>query len=166
MRHLVQLGHRRIGFIGEGAPVPLGFTTPVRRLAAYREICPEPEPAFETAGRFTVAGGERAMAMLLGLPRRPTAVFAASDEMAFGALRTLRRAGLRVPEDVSVLGFDDHELADLLELSTVAQPVAELGERAGLRVLARLSAEKVSQSRTIIGTHLVLRGSTAPASER
>jgi LacI family transcriptional regulator, repressor for deo operon, udp, cdd, tsx, nupC, and nupG len=106
----------------------LGFTTPVRRLAAYREICPEPEPAFETAGRFTVAGGERAMATLLGLPRRPTAVFAASDEMAFGALRPLRRAGLRV--------------------------------------LARLSAEKVSQSRTIIGTHLVLRGSTAPPSGR
>jgi LacI family repressor for deo operon, udp, cdd, tsx, nupC, and nupG len=163
MRHLVQLGHRRIGFVGEGAPVPLGFTTPLRRLAAYREVCPEPDPAFETAGRFTVAGGERAMATLLGLPRRPTAVFAASDEMAFGALRTLRRAGLRVPEDVSVLGFDDHDLADLLELSTVAQPVAELGARAGHRVLARLSGEKVSQSRTIVGTHLVLRGSTAPA---
>ena len=55
-----------------------------------------------------------------GLPRRPSAVFAASDEMAFGALRALRRAGLRVPNDVSVLGFDDQDLADLLELSTVA----------------------------------------------
>ncbi len=170
MRHLVQLGHREIAFIGESAPIPLGFTTPLRRLAAYREVyhavCREdgrePDPAFETGGGFTVAGGERAMGALLGLPRRPTAVFAASDEMAFGALRTLRRAGLRVPADVSVLGFDDHDLAGLLELSTVAQPVAELGARAGRLLLARLSGGKIATSPSILGTQLVLRGSTAP----
>ncbi|MEV7038186.1 LacI family DNA-binding transcriptional regulator [Amycolatopsis sp. NPDC051061] len=170
MRHLVQLGHREIAFIGESAPIPLGFTTPLRRLAAYREVyhavCRddgrEPDPAFETGGGFTVAGGERAMSALLGLSRRPTAVFAASDEMAFGALRTLRRAGLRVPADVSVLGFDDHDLAGLLELSTVAQPVAELGERAGRLLLARLSGGKIATSPSILGTQLVLRGSTAP----
>ncbi|MEV6625114.1 LacI family DNA-binding transcriptional regulator [Amycolatopsis sp. NPDC051106] len=174
MRHLVQLGHREIAFIGERPPIPLGFTTPLRRLAAYREVyhavCREdgrePEPAFETGGGFTVAGGEEAMGTLLGLPRRPTAVFAASDEMAFGALRTLRRAGLRVPEDVSVLGFDDHDLADLLELSTVAQPVAELGAWAGGLLLARLSGGKIATSPSILGTRLVLRGSTAPPSVR
>lgn len=170
MRHLVQLGHRDIAFIGESTPVPLGFTTPLRRREAYRRIyhavCREdgrtPDPAFETGGGFTVAGGERAMGTLLGLPRRPTAVFAASDEMAFGALRTLRRAGLRVPEDVSVLGFDDHELAGLLDLSTVAQPVAALGERAGRLLLSRLSGGKIGTSPLILGTQLVLRGSTAP----
>lgn len=174
MRHLVQLGHREIAFIGESAPIPLGFTTPLRRLAAYREVyhavCRadgrEPEAAFETGGGFTVAGGERAMGALLGLPRRPTAVFAASDEMAFGALRTLRRAGLRVPEDVSVLGFDNHDLSDLLELSTVAQPVAELGERAGRLLLARLSGGKIATIPSILGTQLVLRGSTAPCPGR
>ncbi|WP_410622379.1 LacI family DNA-binding transcriptional regulator [Amycolatopsis sp. cmx-8-4] len=174
MRHLVQLGHREIAFIGEDAPVPLGFTTPLRRLAAYREIshavCREdgraPDAAFETGGGFTVAGGERAMGTLLGLPRRPTAVFAASDEMAFGALRALRRAGLRVPDDVSVLGFDDHDLAELLDLSTVAQPVAELGGRAGERILARLSDGKILTSPAILRTRLVLRGSTAPPASR
>ncbi len=174
MRHLVQLGHREIAFIGEDAPVPLGFTTPLRRLAAYREIshavCREdgraPDAAFETGGGFTVAGGERAMGTLLGLPRRPTAVFAASDEMAFGALRALRRAGLRVPDDVSVLGFDDHDLAELLDLSTVAQPVAELGARAGERILARLSDGKILTSPAILRTRLVLRGSTAPPTSR
>lgn len=170
MRHLVQLGHREIAFIGESAPIPLGFTAPLRRLAAYREVyhgvCREdgrvPDPAFETGGGFTLTGGERAMGSLLGLRRRPTAVFAASDEMAFGALRTLRQAGLRVPADVSVLGFDNHDLADLLELSTVAQPVAELGERAGRLILARLSGGKIATSPSILGTRLVLRGSTAP----
>ncbi|MFJ1768370.1 LacI family DNA-binding transcriptional regulator [Amycolatopsis sp. NPDC088138] len=174
MRHLVQLGHREIGFIGETAPVPLGFTTPLRRLAAYREVyhavCREdgrePEAAFETGGGFTVTGGEQAMGTLLGLPRRPSAVFAASDEMAFGALRALRRAGLRVPHDVSVLGFDDHDLAGLLELSTVAQPVAELGEHAGRRLLARLSEGKILTSPAILRTRLVLRGSTAPPTTR
>jgi LacI family repressor for deo operon, udp, cdd, tsx, nupC, and nupG len=95
--------------------------------------------------------------------RRPSAVFAASDEMAFGALR---RAGLRVPDDVSVLGFDDHDLADLLELSTVAQPVAELGERAGRLLLARLSAGKILTSPAILRARLVLRGSTAPPPRR
>ncbi|MEA5360138.1 LacI family DNA-binding transcriptional regulator [Amycolatopsis sp., V23-08] len=174
MRHLVQLGHREIGFIGETAPVPLGFTTPLRRLAAYREVyhavCREdgraPEAGFETGGGFTVSGGEQAMGTLLGLPRRPSAVFAASDEMAFGALRALRRAGLRVPHDVSVLGFDDHDLAGLLELSTVAQPVAELGEHAGRLLLARLSDGKILTSPAILRTRLVLRGSTAPPTTR
>ena len=172
MRHLVQLGHREIGFIGESAPVPLGFTTPLRRLAAYREVyhavCREdgrePEAGFETGGGFTVTGGEQAMGTLLGLPRRPSAVFAASDEMAFGALRALRRAGLRVPDDVSVLGFDDHDLAGLLELSAVAQPVAELGAHAGRLLLARLSDGKILTTPAIFRTRLVLRGSTAPPS--
>lgn len=97
---------------------------------------------------------------------RPTAVFAASDEMAFGALRALRRTGLRVPDDVSVLGFDDHDLAELLDLSTVAQPVAELGARAGERILARLSDGKILTSPAILRTRLVLRGSTAPPTAR
>jgi LacI family repressor for deo operon, udp, cdd, tsx, nupC, and nupG len=151
--------------------VPLGFTTPLRRLTACREIyhavCREdgrePEAGFETGGGFTVTGGEQAMGTLLGLPRRPSAVFAASDEMAFGALRALRRAGLRVPHDVSVPGFDDHDLACLLELSTVAQPVAE---RAGRLLLARLSDGKILTSPAILRTRLVLRGSTAPPTAR
>lgn len=166
MRHLARLGHRDIAFIGEHSPVPLGFTTPLRRLEAYRQVRRElgrpDDPALEAGGGFTVTGGERAMSTLLGGTVRPTAVFAASDEMAFGALRALRRAGLRVPQDVSVLGFDDHEMADLLDLSTVAQPIAELGRVAGERVLARLNGDTEPGETVHLGTRLVLRGSTAP----
>ncbi|MGW4523393.1 LacI family DNA-binding transcriptional regulator [Amycolatopsis sp. NPDC004378] len=165
MRHLAGLGHREIAFIGEGSPVPLGFTAPVRRLAAFRQVreelgCPA-DPAFEAGGHFTIAGGERAMSRLLGGTKRPTAVFAASDEMAFGALRALRRAGLRAPHDISVIGFDDHEMSDLLELSTVVQPVAEIGRLTGERVVARLGGDPSSRT-SQVDTHLVLRGSTAP----
>ena len=81
------------------------------------------------------------MARLLGLRSPPTAVFAHCDEVALGAVRTLRRAGLRVPEDLSVIGIDDHPLAALTDLTTVAQPVREQGRRAGELVQAALRGE-------------------------
>lgn len=166
MRHLTQLGHRDIAFIGQGDVIPLGFVTPVLRLAAYRDMLSEAglesDPVFEACGHFTMTGGERAMSALFGGTRLPTAVFAASDEMAFGALKAIRRAGLRVPEDISVIGFDDHDMADMLELTTVAQPVSEQGERAGELLLARLSGHTSPQSPIVLDTRLMLRGSTAP----
>lgn len=164
MRLLVQLGHRDIAFIGQMDPVPLGFTTPMARLRAYRDTMAElrlAEPT-EAEGHFTISGGEAAMTALLTRPRRPTAVFAASDEMAFGALRCLRKTGLDVPGDVSVIGFDGHEMADLVELSTVAQPVAEQGGVAARLLLDWLDGTTPPE-RTLLETRLVLNGSTGPA---
>jgi LacI family repressor for deo operon, udp, cdd, tsx, nupC, and nupG len=120
------------------------------------------DPSLDMDGGFTVAGGQSAMSSLLAGALRPTAVFAASDEMAFGAMRALRKSGLRVPEDVSLIGFDDHETADLLDLTTVAQPLFAQGERAARMLIARLAGEPVPEGPVILPTELIIRGSTAP----
>ncbi|MBB1246826.1 LacI family DNA-binding transcriptional regulator, partial [Streptomyces durbertensis] len=170
VRHLVNLGHRRIGMIS-GASGPLHWTTPVQRRQAYLDVLADAgighDPSLEVDGGYTVEGGERAMTELLANSRPPTAVFAQSDEMAMGALRVLRRHRLRVPDDVSVVGFDDHELAEVVGLTTVAQPVARQGAEA-----ARLLLEQLDRPGTETPGHvrmpirLELRETTAPPNPR
>jgi LacI family repressor for deo operon, udp, cdd, tsx, nupC, and nupG len=99
------------------------------------------------------------MRQLLALTRRPSAVFAESDEMAYGAIRAIRRAGLTVPEDVAVIGFDDHATAELMDLSTVRQPVAEQGVRLARTLLTALHGA-VEPTDVVLDTELVVRGST------
>jgi LacI family transcriptional regulator, repressor for deo operon, udp, cdd, tsx, nupC, and nupG len=101
------------------------------------------------------------MGELLGLREPPTAVYAHSDELAIGAMRTLRRAGIRVPEDISVIGIDDHPLAELTDLTTVSQPVRQQGVLAGQMVLGLLQGEDVERAVTV-PTRLIIRRSTAP----
>ena len=96
------------------------------------------EPDLEACGHFTIEGGERAMTTLLARPNPPTAVFAMSDEMAFGALRALRAHGLQPGRDVSVVGFDGHEMSEHLDLTTIVQPVEEIGARAAMALLEAL----------------------------
>lgn len=101
------------------------------------------------------------MAKLLSRPEPPTAVYAHSDEVALGAIRTLRRVGLRIPEDLSVIGIDDHPVAELIDLTTVRQPVREQGEPAGRMLLSILGGEETDHD-VVVPTQLVIRGSTAP----
>jgi DNA-binding LacI/PurR family transcriptional regulator len=101
------------------------------------------------------------MAKLLSLCEPSTAVYAHSDEPALGAIRTLRRAGLRVPEDISVIGIYDHPLAELTDLTTVRQPVHRQGAHAAEIVLSLLRGEQVEKAVTM-PTQLVIRRSTAP----
>jgi DNA-binding LacI/PurR family transcriptional regulator len=107
------------------------------------------------------AQGADAMAQLLSLPEPPTAVYAHSDEVALGAMRTIRRAGLRVPEDISVVGVDDHPLADLVDLTTVRQPAREQGVLAARMLLALLRGEDGVDQAITLPTYLVPRRSTA-----
>lgn len=172
VRHLVNLGHRDIGLISGGDDVPMHFTTPLDRRRGYLEVLEAAgiafDPQLEAVGDFTVAGGQRAMGELLSRARRPTAVFALSDEMAFGAMRTLRMSGLRVPEDVSVVGFDDHDMADLLDLTTIAQPVVEQGAAVARLLLGQLSGADATEQHHVLSlpTRLVVRRTTAPPSHR
>ena len=101
------------------------------------------------------------MSQLLSLREPPTAVYAHSDEVAVGAMRTLRRAGLRIPEDISVIGIDDHPLAELTDLTTVSQPVRQQGLLAGQMVLGLLQGDDIERAVTM-PTRLVIRQSTAP----
>jgi LacI family repressor for deo operon, udp, cdd, tsx, nupC, and nupG len=165
--HLLQLGHRRIAYVGGDPRQRINFTAPVDRragwLAALREAGIEPDPSWEVPGRFTAAGGLAAGNLLLDLPEPPTAVFCASDDMASGILVAARRRGLKVPEDLSILGVDGTELAELLDLSTVAQPVRKQGEIAARMVLQALRGEQRHRlEHAVLPVVLMERGSTAP----
>ncbi|MGI8879597.1 MAG: LacI family DNA-binding transcriptional regulator [Jatrophihabitans sp.] len=163
--HLISLGHEKIGLIGGDTDDPMRFTPPLHRrdgyLNALRRAGLAADPSHEVLGYFTVDGGEQAMRQMLSVAQRPTAVFAESDEMAYGALRALRRSGLRVPEDIAVIGFDDHASANLLDLSTIRQPVAEQGVRIATEMLCATESNRASEA-SVLSTELVVRGSTDP----
>ena len=167
MRHLLELGHRRIGYIGGSLENQLDSSAPLDRLTGYRQAMAEAgvsvEREWEVTGDFTVRGGAAAAERLLALRPRPTAIFAASDEMAIGTIRAARGSGLRVPEDLSVIGIDDHEMAELFELTTVSQPAHEQGRLAARLLLDAIQADGSPEPQTItVPTALVVRGTTAP----
>jgi len=171
VEHLIGLGHTRIAMIG-GAPDGHELSAPAARTRGYRAalVAAGLSPGPVRDGGFTPAGGAAAMAELLDCPDGPpSAVFCQSDEMAFGALQTLQRAGIRVPDQVSVVGFDDHELADAFQLTTVGQPISAQGAAAARWLTAGLEAlqPSVGQPSAADSLHpvrLVRRGSTAPPS--
>jgi len=165
VRHLLDLGHTRIAFIGGEPGDLLHSRAPSDRLAGYRSELAmagvSPDPALEEDGGFTVHGGMAAMERVLARHTPLTALFAASDEMAMGAMHVARRAGLRVPQDLSVIGIDDQEMAELFDLTTVAQPVAAQGEIAAEMLLTALAQPDRPPPTVILPTRLVVRGTTA-----
>jgi LacI family transcriptional regulator, repressor for deo operon, udp, cdd, tsx, nupC, and nupG len=168
VRHVLDLGHRRVGFIG--GDDPLRTAMPAERRAGYRaELIAAGlpvHPELEAVGEFTVRSGYAAAVRLLQLPEPPTAIFAASDEMAMGAVQAARRAGIAVPRDLSVIGIDDHEMAELLDLTTVAQPVVAQGVLAAEMILGALVEPDGEPHSVIVPTELVVRGTTGPAPRR
>jgi DNA-binding LacI/PurR family transcriptional regulator len=143
--HLLDLGHRRIAYIGGDPDDRRNLAAPLDRragwLAAMRSAGVEPAPAYAEISDFTAATGRQATERLLALREPPTAVFAASDDIAFGVLCAARAAGIDVPADLSVIGVDDHELSETLGLTTIAQPVAEQGRIAAQLVLAVIGGD-------------------------
>ncbi|MFC5799055.1 substrate-binding domain-containing protein [Streptomyces formicae] len=166
VNYLVSLGHERIALIGGSPREPVHFTAPMDRRVGYRQALREHglthDPTLEIQGDFSMSGGQASMAALLSLPRRPTAVFAACDEMAFGAMRVLRDSGVPTPEGVSVIGFDDHDMSALLGLTTMAQPVAEQGRLAARAVLTALENPRQAPQDIVLPTHLQIRSTTGP----
>lgn len=167
VRHLVLLGHRDIVMIS-GDPVdPVGRTTTAARQAGFDAALAEAGlrrgPDRVVAEPWGVAGGMLAAEQLLARRRLPTAIFAESDEMAMGALQVLRRAGIAVPGQVSVIGFDDHEMAPAGDLTTIAQPVRQQGELAARRLLDVLAGRDADAAvKVLLPTRLVVRGTTGP----
>ncbi len=166
VQHLLNLGHQDIGLIGDVQGLqPLPFSVPSDRrsgwIEALTEAGIEPRHDLEASGRFTVEGGHRAMTKILAARKRPTAVFCMSDEMAMGAIKAVRDHGLRVPEDVSIVGFDGHELAEVMELTTVAQPVVESGRKAGEFLLQTINGNR-SIPHEVMPTELIARRTSAP----
>jgi LacI family transcriptional regulator len=163
--HLLSLGHRRIAII-KGIE---GNADAAERLRGYRAALASAglgARAIEVAGEFNESSGFRAANVLLARKVRPSAIFAANDAMAIGALSALREAGLRVPEDVALAGFDDIPMARYLDpaLSSVHVDICALGERAALRLLAAVHDKDKHEHRAeTLPTTLVLRRSCGAA---
>ncbi len=140
--HLLALGHTRIAFVGDRMPAPFGLSSSELRLRGHRTALER--AGVEPRGEYTRLGGHdreeaRAMAApLFALDEAPTAVFAASDIQAVGVIEAATAAGLRVPEDVAVIGFDDIELAAVVGLTTVRQPLQASGRRGAELLLAAI----------------------------
>jgi LacI family transcriptional regulator len=159
--YLISLGHERIAFIAG----PSGLPTSAARLRGYRRTLEKHRIPLEKElvilGDFRYQGGYRAMEKLLKLTPPPTAVFAANDMMAVGAIACIRDHYLRVPEDISVLGFDDIPLASFLnpKLTTISQPRGEMGRMAVTMLMERLQDRNLPARRYVLPVTLVERES-------
>jgi LacI family transcriptional regulator len=164
MRHLLALGHRRIAAI-TGPP---GWMAEVERVRGYEAALAaagiERDPALVLSADFEVEPGAEAAGRLLDQPQRPTAILCFNDWMAVGAMRAARERGLRVPDDVSVMGYGDVVWASYLTptLTTIRQPLTDMG-RAAVSMLARVQAGERGAMRIELPTRVVIRDSTGPA---
>jgi len=163
--HLIAAGHRRIALITNAS---LDYTSAQHRQRGYRQALERAGLPFDAAlvrsGDFTPASGAAAMNSLLGLTPLPTAVFVASDTVAMGAIQAIKRAGLRIPQDIAVVGFDDIALAGFYDptLTTIRLPAHGLGWAAGERLIRVIQGETLDQSGVLLGTELVVRASSVP----
>ena len=162
--HLLELGHRRIAII-TGEP---GWFATEERINGYHAALATagvpPVPELIVRSDFEIDGGISAAKRLLALAEPPTAIFASNDNMAVGALRVALERGLRVPDDLSIVGFDDADISRIVSpaLTTVRQPLEEMG-RVAVSLLTRLiDGQKVETLGIELATRLVIRGSTAP----
>ena len=163
-RHLLTLGHRRIAMIRG----PQSWPCCRARFDGYRaalEAASLPvDPALTPVDILYVEGGLRAATALLAQPEPPTAIFSTNDLQAFGVYEAARRAGLRIPDDLSVVGFDDISYAAWCgpPLTTVHQPLADMGATAARTLVTLAAGNQPKHPRVELTTHLVIRESTAP----
>jgi LacI family transcriptional regulator len=158
----VRLGHRRIGLLS----VNLAVSTHRERALAYRRALREagidPNPAYEAHAQSSVADGFSATLRLLGQSPAPTALFVTSNRLIVGAVSAINNRGLRCPEDVSVVGFDDYDWQEAFRprLTTVAQPAYAIGQRAAQLLIARITGEQTGPPEEIVlHSQLVVRES-------
>ncbi len=163
-QHLLSLGHRRIGTITG----PHGWVASIHRLegflAALAGAGVDSDDDLIAKGNFTWESGHAAASRLLALEEPPTAIFAFNDEMALGAMRAAEERGLRLPDELSIVGFDDVEKSEIVSpaLTTVRQPLAEMGRMAVSLLTRLLERQPIEAMRIELETKLVLRDSTAP----
>ncbi|MEU8277062.1 LacI family DNA-binding transcriptional regulator [Microbispora bryophytorum] len=164
-QHLLGLGHRRVAYLGG----PATATCNQARLHGYRAAMEAGDasvlPGYVRTGHFHYHDGMTGGTALLDLPEAPSAIFAGCDDIALGVLEAARARGLRVPEDLSIVGFDDTQIARMASppLTTVRQPLREMGAVAVRTALRLAAGEQVESHHVELATELVVRGSTAPA---
>lgn len=163
VEHLIELGHKRIGIVLGPGDSPLTRD----RLEGYSRALSgagiEIDKRLIVAGDFSLGSGRGAVAALRAVNDPPTAIFCCNDEMAIGAMHRVKKDGFRVPEDISIMGFDDIEFASYVDptLTTVSQPTEELGKVAISVLLGLLEGRPPEQTDYVLPTELVIRESTA-----
>jgi DNA-binding LacI/PurR family transcriptional regulator len=164
--HLIELGHRRIGFLGEDVQTRFKYPPArLRRVGVMRELRShgtELDPSHVRAGGFRETA-RRVAAELLAMEQPPTAVVCGSDIEALGVLEAARGAGIAVPGDLSVIGYDDIEIAGYLGLTTVRQPLVESGRRGVELLLAEMAGAETGIIREVLPLELVARATTGPS---
>ena len=167
VKRLIELGHRHIGFINGEIEGNFKFNTANDRLIGLHRALGEAgllfEPEQVLISEWSRKGGKHAALQLLTQQKRPTAIFAASDVQAVGALEAARELGLRVPEQLSVIGFDGIEISELLELSTMQQPLQEMGELGASKLVELIETPSHPPELIRFDTKLVERRTTSPA---
>ncbi|HEY8940698.1 MAG TPA: LacI family DNA-binding transcriptional regulator [Cellvibrio sp.] len=165
VNYLISLGHKRIGVISGLKDNPHA----IDRLEGYKEAIAEAGIPFEkdliAEGDFTMWSGLNAAFQFCNMKNRPTAIFSMNDEMAIGAMQTLKNQGIRIPEDISVTGFDDIAYAKYSDpsLTTISQPAEEMGKMAMDMLLKVIEGEPLSQRECVLPTEFIIRKSTGPA---
>jgi DNA-binding LacI/PurR family transcriptional regulator len=164
-QHLTDLGHREIAVLSGQRETAYNFDVSGNRNKGYVEALNEVgvgwNPELEISGDFNIYTSEIAMEAFLRRKKLPTAIFCHSDEMAFGALKAIRNKGMRVPEDISVIGFDDHDIAQYIGLTTVAQPPQFEGQVAAAAAIAEITNPTLERRKFVVPLSLMVRQTTA-----
>ena len=166
--HLISLGHKEIAHIAGSSEIYSGLVRRRAFLEAMKQHLPAAPPPKIYEGDFRFEGGRLAASEILAEKKLPTAVVVANDLMALGAMREFKAAGLHVPRDISIVGFDDIAFASYAEppLTTVCSPRAEIGRRAVEALMMTLERPQRQGVEIRIPTYLITRGSTAPPRKR
>jgi len=167
-RHLIDLGHERIAYIGEHLEDNMFHSRPViDRFNGYRQALAEAgipfRPEYHCQGNYGWRDARRMAHELFSMTERPTALFAYCDTMAFGALEAAQKCNISIPNDLSVIGFDDVEISQYFQLTTVRQPLYESGARGAEMLLDYLDSDDSRPAQhVVLPTELVARRTTAP----
>jgi DNA-binding LacI/PurR family transcriptional regulator len=163
--HLIELGHRKIGFLGDQLENPFNFVSSRDRFQGYRQALAKANipyrPEYHLQGEHGRAQARQMARDILALPDPPTAIFAASDTQAIGVLEAARDLGLEVPEQLSVIGYDDIEIAEYLHLTTIRQPLFASGVEGVELLFESIANPLLSPRRVLLPVELIVRGTTA-----
>ncbi|MDO6706249.1 MULTISPECIES: DNA-binding transcriptional regulator CytR [unclassified Photobacterium] len=168
VNYLTQMGHQHIAQITGPDSAMLCQFRAQGYQQALRRAGIELNPAYTVKSDFTFAGGARAVTTLLSLPEPPTALLCHNDVMAIGAMQQAKRLGIKVPQDLSIVGFDDIQFAEYCDppLTTVSQPRYEIGRQSMLMLLEILQGKDISAGSRLLDAKLVIRESAAPPSNK
>ena len=162
-QHLVDMGHRDIGIIVGRSEMSFNFKVASQRKEGFLKVLTdngiEFNPVNEIIADFDAHTAELAMDEFLRRKKLPTAIFCESDEMAFGALKSIRKKGLKVPEDNSIVGYADHEYSSIMGLTTISQPVQFLGQLAASQIMAKIEKPESVGAQMKVPVSLVVRDS-------